>query len=212
MGKDNYAYRHQVEGKIWKTIISENQDELVFDIRNEQKQSVRYFKLDLNSLELTSLEAAETTWWSTIERYDGMLYVSEYQDKSDPNRKRLFSYSGEGRVASTASEEPVHFEKVLQPSIYELGTAYFDKVAQFLGLDLPCSCEYLQVEDKIIISYYLRFGKDFERYLLLLDAGKKALKELLDEKMKGFAPGAFFVLRNRLCFIRNRNEICIYHL
>lgn len=46
--------------------------------------------------------------------------------------------------------------------------------------------------EQIMLSYYLRSGTGFERYLLILHNGKTLLKEKQDEQIKGFAPEAFF--------------------
>lgn len=147
-----------------------------------------------------------------MEAFDGDLFTSVYQDKNDPNQKKFYQWKQ--NVCSEIEESviPKVDEWVTSPSIYEQGTEYHQTVANFLAVEIPCSCEYLEINKKIILSYYLRSSKQLDRHLLVLDDGKKALKVVQDDGMKGFAPGAFFTIENRLFFVKNRNEICVHTL
>ncbi|MEP1097213.1 MAG: hypothetical protein ABJG78_19010 [Cyclobacteriaceae bacterium] len=204
------SFENKFDGVIWNSIVSNDGGMLILDVRDEEKKLVEYFKLDLADFELSSLNIDGGSWWSKMESYDGNLFISQYQDKNDPNNKKLYRLEADNRDEVTTAGTLSPELDVVRPSVYEPGSEYFKIVGDFLGLELGCSCEYLEWSDKIILSYYLRSGKVFDRHLLVLHKDKKVLKELQDVEMKGFASGAFFVLNNKLFFVKNRNEIFIY--
>lgn len=204
--------RRPFEGVIWDTIVSSESGDLILDVRDIEKQTVQYFKLSLESCEVTALQIGGGSWWSKMEAFDGTLFTSEYQDKNDPNRKTYFKWLDKGKADVSHGEIPAIAVDAIKPSIYELGTPYHKTVSNFLSLEIPCSCEYLEIGNKIIMSYYLRSGKKLDRFLLLLEDGKKVIKEVQDSGVHGFAPGAFFAIDDKLLFVKNRNEICIHTL
>ncbi|MEM9337935.1 MAG: hypothetical protein AAGA66_04350 [Bacteroidota bacterium] len=206
-------YSQKLDGVIWKIIPSMMGDGLLLDVRNEKKKTVKYVKLPLDNHRLKKLSIKELSWWSNVEFYDGEkeVFISEYQDQKDPTNKKYFRL-GKQKVEIELNEVPIQQVSLLHPFLYEEGTPYHQTVASFLGLQLPLSCEYLEHEDHIIMSYYLRSGNAFDRFLLILKNGEKQLKEVQDLNINGFAAGAFFMLEEKVFYVKNRNEICIYPL
>jgi len=154
----------------------------------------------------------EIPWWSNLMlAQNDQLYFVEYPEANDPSKQSFFQldFSTENRKSIRDLPKGDSLA-VMYPQLYESGSAYFQTVASFLSLDLPLSCEYLEWNDKIIISYYLRSDDGFDRYLLVLRGGEKAWKIRQDVGMKGFSPGAFFVFKSQLIFIKDQNEVCIY--
>lgn len=204
------SFVEKFDGVIWDSIVSENGDLLIMDVRKEEERSVKYYSLDLKSLQLSFLNVAGASWWSKMEAYDSHLIISQYIDQNDPTNKVLYRLTKDESIEVTVPITSTAASSIIQPTIYEPTSDYFKTVGDFLGLDLPCSCEYLEWSNKIILSYYLRSGKVFDRHLLVLRDGKKLIKEVQDAEMKGFASGSFFVLNNQLIFVKNRNEIFVY--
>ncbi len=205
------GFTWKFEGVIWATLISSDSKQLILDIRDEQNQYISYYILDLSSNELEQLPIENSNWWSMIECYDGHLYLSEYQDQSDPNNKKYFKLAPD-KQEIVFKEIPNSQAAVEEPSIFDEGSPFYNLVEEYLGFSISGPCEYLEIADKIILSYYLRLNNKLERNLRVMIDERQELSVLQDEMMKGFAPGAFFVLANRLFFVKNRNEICIYPL
>jgi hypothetical protein len=205
----------KIPGIIYGSILSTN-SQIILDVRDTEKQIVSYFQLSLDSLKLDKLPVTDTSWWSKLMDADEeWLYVKKYTDRNDPNSQinsRIPLKSGNGDKSEEIMDLPSNNRQLTYPSLYENGTEYHKMVSDFLGLALPLSCEYLEWNDKIIISYYLRSDDAFDRFLLLLDNGKKEWKLHQDQKMKGFSPEAFFIHDNELIFIKDLNEVCIYTL
>lgn len=212
LSSSQFLLKQQFDGVIWGTIVSKDRMHLILDVRDLECKSIRYFSLSLTSFELRSLESGNDGWWSNLEAFDGTLFTSKYLDPNDPTQKSYFKWPANVPTEVSFTEIPRSEHLMTHPSIYELGSEYHRAVSSFLSLEIACSCEYLEINKKIILSYYLRSSKQLDRYLLILDAGEKALKLKQDESMMGFAPGAFFVLDNKLFFVKNRNEICIHSL
>ncbi len=202
-------FQKRFTGVVWNSLVSNDGSCLVLDVRDEDTKAVEYFHLNLENLDLFWIKNESATWWSAMEAYDDQLFLSEYGNKNDPNIKKFYRMENGHRKEISAREVPRSDAGITIPFVYEPGSDYFKTVVDFLGLELPCACEYLEFEKKIILCYYLRSGKEFERYLLVLEDGKKVSKELLDTRMKGFASGSFFVLNGMLIFIKNRNEIFV---
>lgn len=199
-------------GTIYGSVTSTN-DVLVLDVRNVKDQKILYYEIDLKSMEVNKLEIENTSWWMKLIGADAnLLYFIKYTDRNDPNSQVTISITKSKNQIDEVLEIPYREDNIIQPSLYENGTEYHKMVSDFLGLELPLSCEYLEWKDKIIISYYLRFGNEFDRYLLLLDNGRKEWKLQQDHNMKGFSPEAFFVMNDQLIFFKELNEVCTYTL
>lgn len=205
----------QFYDSIWASCISEATDEMIVDLRSQQESCIQLARVHLKSLAVECFEVDIPEWSKLVHFHQNTAYYLHYVDAQDPNKQTLFGLDLEAGIMDDSVKLPNSSEakfSISLPHLYEQGTAYHDTVANFLSLDLPLSCEYLEWRDKIIISYYLRSGKAFERNLLLLTNGQKEWKLQQDEMMKGFSPESFFIYQNQLIFIRNKNEICLYDL
>lgn len=202
--------RKKLPGVIWKLITSLDGKFLVLDLRNEGEKTVKHVLMDVASLEEEYLPYEGIDWWSSLEAYDGTCFISEYMDQNDPTHKKVYQLSGREKVEIDVARIPDLEVEIMSPYLYEVGTEYHQITSTFLSLSLPLSCEYLEFKGNIIMSYYIRSGKVYDRYILIIKEGKKVFKEKQDTGIAGFAAGAFFGLNNSIIFIKNRNEICIY--
>ncbi|WP_424961714.1 hypothetical protein [Ekhidna sp.] len=197
-------------GSVWGTALDEECECLYIECRNEEDRTIFIARLNLKNLELESRKV-NITWWDKLVGVKlNQLYFVKYLDQNDPTQQLSFILDFESGVKAeweSSAEFSIHTR---HPEIYEHGSDYFDIVSKFLALELPVSCEYLEWQNKIIISYYLRSANGFDRYLLLLKNGEKEWKVKQDQEMKGFSSGAFFVFDNQLIFIKDRNEVCVY--
>ncbi|WP_436517237.1 hypothetical protein [Ekhidna sp. To15] len=196
-------------GKIWNSVVEGDSSNFYLDIRGLNDES-EVVKLNLRSLKYDTKKVQHAKWTQLIGAKNDTLYFIEYQDEHDPNQNAYFSLSWRDGRKEPITKIPTFGHSIQYPSIYEHGTEYHKTVSEFLSLELPHSCEYLEWNDKIIISYYLRSGNVFDRYLLLLQNGEKEWKVCQDTGMKGFSPGAFFVFQGQLIFIKDQNEVCVY--
>ena len=195
---------------IWNMVLDETNKHLYIEIRNEDDQNMQVIQIDLESMTKNLLSSTFDWWNKLVGAEDGFLYVVTYHDKQNPANHSFTQVHASDLTRQEVQELPNWHEKSIHPFVYESDTEYHKTVSDFLSLEQPLSCEYLEWNDKIIISYYVRSENVFDRYLLLLKDGNKEWKVCQDQEMKGFAPGAFFVFENQLIFIQDRNEVCVY--
>lgn len=206
----------KLSGTIYSSVFSSS-NQLILDVRDQEKQTISYYHLHLPSLKLEKIPITNTHWWTKLIAADvESMYFTKYMDRSDPNSQLYLRIpvngGGVGDFEEVQEIPLIEEQSITYPTLYESGTNYHKTVSDFLGLELPLSCEYLEWGQKIIISYYLRSENEFDRYLLLLDNGKKEWKLHQDHKMNGFSSGAFFIHNDQLLFFKELNEVCIYTL
>ena len=195
---------------VWNLAIDKEDSAIYFDIRDNGETDLARLSLSDFSYECKKVD---NPWWTKLLMANSKtLTFIEYLDKQNPNKYRCFNLNWDSLEREFVRELNSPHSKEIIPHIYEHGSDYHKTVSEFLGLELPLSCEYLEWNDKIIISYYIRSDNTFERYLLLLENGKKKWKVSQDTQMQGFSSGAFFVFNKDLIFIKNRNEVCIYRI
>lgn len=195
--------------KVWNAVLDETTRKMYLDTRNENGEIV-LVQLDLSTLKHEFLKVSHSKWTQLLSSANDLLYFVEYKNEKDPNLQTYFTLDWGSREKKELDTVPKIDSTFYQPSIYEHGSDYHKTVSQFLSLDLALACEYLEWNDKIIISYYLRSDNAFERYLLLLHQGAKVWKICQDNQMRGFSPGSFFVFEEQLIFIKDQNEVCLY--
>ena len=151
------------------------------------------------------------SWWEKLlVATKDQLNLLKYEDPGDPTKNTLWVLNVNFGSRTQVDKVLETNEEVIHPYVYEQGTEYHQLVSNFLSMDLPLSCEYLELENKIIISYYLRSERGFDRFLLVIDSdGKLQNKVKQDHEMKGFAPGSFFVWNSKLIFVKDGNEVGI---
>ena len=198
------------ENPIWGLLFYEDEESLLVDIRDEQKKETQIWTTHLESLLKHQLDI-DTNW---LEKWIGtsgkFIYFIRYLDAADPSKYQLRQFNLEDQLWTDLATLPSMENVVIEPHLYDVDSDHHKTVAQFLSLELLVPCEYLELDNKIIISYYLRSQNGFDRFLLLIEEGEKRWKLKQDSNMKGFASGAFFVVQNKLVFVKDRNEVCIH--
>ena len=197
------------ENPVWGVLYDQTTGKLIFDCRNEESKQIHVVEFDPHSQKTRRLET-KMIWREKMEAaFEGKLYSIQYEEQNDPSRFRVMCTdqgSGNAEQIGSMPEIPDCF---VEPSFYDLDSENNKIVTEFLGITPVLPSEYLEIQDNIIISYYLRSEIGFDRFLLLLRDGKKQWKVRQDHQMKGFASGAFFVVDNMLVFVRDRHEVCI---
>jgi hypothetical protein len=83
----------------------------------------------------------------------------------------------------------------------------FELVREYLAAEPVLGLEYLESNDCIIISYYVRSDAKFDRRLLLIKGEQEVFHQVQDENLDGYASGAFLILSDYLIFVSNSNQI-----
>ncbi len=115
----------------------------------------------------------------------------------------------------TPLTSPIELDEVLSngtitPIHYTAEDPHFQTIHTFLvqkfqhmplkGLD------YLEHDGKIIISFYLSDGNALRNLIYVLNEhGELIFEDILDEKLTGIGINTFFVIENRLYYIKSKN-------
>ena len=91
---------------------------------------------------------------------------------------------------------------------------WFEKfISQVTSHKPELCCEYLELENRLIISYYFFEGDVLVNNLLVAnDAGEVIESFPLGKNLKGIGKDTFFVVENNLIFISDKNTLHIYEV
>lgn len=203
----------EFEKPVWNLIYNKGRNSFFIVERSEEVQFIQLWEVGMHAGGKVKVFDSQNWWEHLVSSEGDYIYSILYEEKGDPSKYQVFRYNLVNNKREEFKEAPDFLpNRIDEPMLYEYDTQYHKMVCEFLGLSLPLSCEYLEKEDYIIISYYLRSKDGFDRYLLVIEDGEKLWKMEQDRGLKGFASGSFFVIKNQLIFVRNQNEICFYTL
>ncbi|MDG1105960.1 MAG: DUF4905 domain-containing protein [Cyclobacteriaceae bacterium] len=108
-----------------------------------------------------------------------------------------------------------NIEEILLPTIFTSATPPFETVATYLNRtnrEPKEEVAYLEVDDHILILYYLQNKDLLDKHLLWLKKEKVVQEFILDDQVQGLSAESFMVLGKKLIFVQNRKNIKIYDL
>lgn len=106
---------------------------------------------------------------------------------------------------------------VYKPVRYTEGTSHYETVKRFVeqkaSMEISRGVEYLEWENRILLSVYLEQGGKLANYLLVFDReGEKLMEEKLGENLPGLGTDTFFILTGCLFLVKNKSELAAYVL
>ena len=111
--------------------------------------------------------------------------------------------------------EEKNMEEISLPTIFSSKSSAFDTVAAYLrrkNLEPKEEVAYLEINDHILILYYLQNEELMDKHLLWLKEEKVVHEFILDHQVNGISAESFMVLGKKLIFVQNRKNIKIYDL
>jgi Domain of unknown function (DUF4905) len=97
-------------------------------------------------------------------------------------------------------EDSPHF-----PTIYKF-------LYRLLNIDVVKAVDYLEINNKIIISYYIYNNKLFQNYLLVTNRERQILLNDLISETEGIGIDTFSVKSDTLLYVKNENQFIGYEL
>jgi hypothetical protein len=138
-----------------------------------------------------------------------ILTISDKQSnlktlKLGPTRKSKDSVEGIIKVLSEKinhyPEDSPHF-----PTIYKF-------LYRLLNIDAVKAVDYLEISNKIIISYYIYRDKSFLNYLLVTNRSRQILLNDLIAETEGIGIDTFTVKSDTLLYVKNQTQFVGYRL
>ncbi len=99
---------------------------------------------------------------------------------------------------------------------YPDSSPYFPTIFRFLyqliNIEAQNGVDYLEVNDKIIISYYIYRGNQFQNYLLVTNKEKQILLHDFIAESEGIGIDTFSIKSSILLYIKNQNQLIGYEI
>lgn len=107
--------------------------------------------------------------------------------------------------------------KTFTPSSYLADTPHFETVKKFLNkilnIEICQSLDYLEYNNLIVISFFIKKNEEFQNNLLILDTNAQILlQDVINDASKGISNDTFWVVNHHLFIIRNKCELIAYQL
>lgn len=132
----------------------------------------------------------------------------------DPNEKLvaiengdLFEFQPEDKTNRTIKPD-----EVTTPIHYTSEDLHFKTLITYINnsfnKEAVHAVDYLEVNNKILISFYIYQGSKLNNeFILLSQEGEVLYTTVLDNELSGIGYGTFFVIKNMVYFIRNKKTL-----
>ena len=109
------------------------------------------------------------------------------------------------------------YSNFAEPSQFQEGTSDFDKLSEFILLELNVKArlvvDYMEAGGKMLLSYYVADKKGFSNFISVWNKeGDCILLELMEKELKLPAQSSFFVLEKDVIFVQEKVKVKGYQL
>ena len=209
---DGYAF----EEEWWMGLVALRDSLLLIKQYHDSQQPEKQGLLAVN------VETMEVQWWLgnfQLLQIDGQTVTGKQHDNGESILKRYSISNGEELPADSLIEStPDEVVDIASYPIHYTGESpHFETVRAFIAahfnVQAAGACDYLEVYNKIIISWFYSEGSSYANVLSVLDAdGQIAIEEKLGTGLDALAADTFFVLENKLIFVANKTQLLVYEL
>lgn len=128
-----------------------------------------------------------------------------------------------GELLARKSEKPASQNllkkttETIAPSTYLANSTHFETVKKYLkkilDIEISQTLDYLEHNNLIIISYFIKKNEVFQNNLLILNTNAQILlQDVINELSEGISNDTFWVVNHHLFIIRNKCELITYQL
>ncbi len=221
--KPQLQYSHTFNGAIWKVLFSKDIDFIAIEVRNETDMKLEFYLLDLIEYGLNPIEIQGIEWWMSLDKLTNEdVIIKRYVADANPEVVEYIGWSINQKQESwhktvDSYVSDIEDTSTTDPSFYSGNNDHFNLIKEFVlevsGVEiLDVGAEYLEREDILSVSYYIKSEK-LANYLLISDLNKKVLfHQLLDDNLDGIGQNTFSLVDNKLIFAKQKNELNIYQI
>ena len=203
---------NQLPGVVFNSAVN-SKSQLAIESKNGEITSFSVYDLITGKL-LSENRTWNLSPWHSLSAIDETsIILSYFENKQNPDQVSFIRYDPEiDQLGDVVDKSSIGYPMSHYPRLFLPESEGFQIAVQFLAEQIVLGCEYLELEEVIILSYYLPTTKGFDRKLLVLKNGKEVVHEVQDKGMTGFASGSFFTFQDRLIFVRDMTELNIYEI
>jgi len=228
-GKPQLNFSQHFDHNIWKIHAFAETPYLILEIRDQEKLQVSFTVVDLfnNQLVAEGITLDESWWVSVAHAIENQVIFYTFDADENPKPKSFFLMKV-GNPHEIVEQKEFDLPKFINQSTtqnidiqipfhYSEGTEYFQTVAEFIDehflLEIKRGVDYFEKGDRIFISYFVNQENTMANFLLVIDKDKQVLlNEKLGEYNQGFADNTFFIIDNKLIFVKGVFDFFIYDL
>ena len=222
--KQSFKQDLLLEDAWWTGITAFQEDKLLVHRfqDSENPETKAFYVLDIRT--------GKICWQSEsiifVKMHANKLYGYEKTTKNEQIYKIILLEDHSERIV-----EPIEFDQkirqlteeqeknkpLIYPFYYPQEHAYFATVEaflnQFMHIQPVHGCEYLEHQGALIISYYIYEEKSLSNYLLVMNQAQEVLlHDKIGSQLDGLGVDTFFVVRDRLVFIKEKHQLISYAL
>ena len=204
----NFLWENLKPEKSWWLSLVEISDEYLFIHKyssNQKPEAESLLVINLMSSE-TILNLKDSTYYSyqqnflTISDLQNNLKTIKLEPPREPNDNAESTIKILEEKVSHYPEDSPHF-----PTIYKF-------LYRLLNIDAVKAVDYLEISNKIIISYYIYKDKSFLNYLLVTNRSRQILLNDLIAETEGIGIDTFTVKSDTLLYVKNQTQFVGYRL
>ena len=155
--------------------------------------------------------------WIFFNYVKNVLTIYQLQDNLPVYKDiHLLPVNAESQHESSAEQLIVTLNDQITPTHYPENSLYFPTIYKFLyrllNIDAVKAVDYLEISNKIIISYYIYSDKSFLNYLLVTNRSRQILLNDLIAETEGIGIDTFTVKSDTLLYVKNQTQFVGYKL
>jgi hypothetical protein len=153
--------------------------------------------------------------WIFFNFYENILTIYQLQNNEPIYEMIDLSTLNLKKIATTADYSN-HLTSEPSPTHYPEDSSHFPTIYKFLyrllNIDAVKAVDYLEISNKIIISYYIYRDKSFQNYLLVTNRAREILLNELIAETEGIGIDTFTVKSDTLLYVKNQTQFVGYRL
>lgn len=217
--KPELQFSESFHGKVWQLLVSEDEQFLIVEVREESSMSVRYFHFNILTLQLTEMILSINDWWVSLEgEKNGIVCFKQYNPDDNPEVISRFGFDLKQNVEiENFYDEKIGSNKTYSPTFYPASNQHFGLIKKFIKNSsekkiVDAGADYFETDKYVMVSYYIEENK-LANYLLITDMRKEVVfHELLANNLNGIGQETFLIVKNKLIFVQQKQNLCIYQL
>lgn len=208
-----------LEGTIWTMMPVPDRSLIIIELRNEGQRRVTFLAYDYEADRVIwQQQSLPDPWWINLSWVsDRQAFLKIFEDTNNPDRTRLLALNLESGELQEAAEPAAHTNPARLPFHYVAGEPDFDTVKNFIVQQLEIipfgGLEYLEYGTTLVISFYHgEPGHLCNTLVGFSTQGTLLWKQEIGMNLKGIGVNTFFMVADRLFFVKNKSELVTFRI
>lgn len=193
---------------------------VVMELRNEARRKVVVvmYNYDTHKVVWVAPNLPEAWWINLTDVSVDYVCLTQFESTDNPDRTGvIYLTTKDGSIVPPPEIELVNHTNQSQfPFQYVMGEPEFETVKKFLSgfaTNISMGVEYLELTNHVLISYYEGVPGSYTNSLACFSRqGKLLWQEQIGMNLKGIGINTFFMVAERIFFVKNRSELVTFRI